>query len=83
MKTFVATQEQCSKIRWNYENRTSSIPLVFEKIDKNRPKRTGDDGGTAKTENTDKSAGFSENRCGNFRADFAQNWPFFYQKSVN
>jgi hypothetical protein len=54
--------------------------LVFEKIGKNRPKRTGDDGGTAKTENTDKSAGFSENRCGNFRADFAQNWPFFLSK---
>jgi hypothetical protein len=52
------------KIRRNYENRTSPVPSVFEKIRKIRPKRIGDDGETVKTENIDKSADFIDKSVG-------------------
>jgi hypothetical protein len=53
------------------------------KIGKIRSKRTGDDGGTVKIKNTDKSAGFFRKPAWRFPDGFYWNPADFYQKSVN
>jgi hypothetical protein len=88
----VIIPHQCSKIRRNYENRTSSIPSIFEKFGKNRRKsgkfsrnapemrRNTETGNTDKSTGlADKSADFLENRCGDIRAVFVRKWLFFVE----